>query len=80
MATQPRDEPIPVKRGSAGPERRQPATESGAKPRDEQLDRRQEAVRPTRRRGPELGRGRETAAVNQPPDVPPTDCDEEGNE
>jgi len=81
MPSQKRDEPVPVQHGTTGPARRPPATEStAARPDQEELDRRQARVRETRRRGPELGPARESGVRTEPPDVPPTECDDEGEQ
>ena len=81
MANQRRDEPVPVKKGTTGPAKRAPATESAARPSQEQLDARQERMRLTRRRGPELEPGRESGApAERQPNVPPTECDDEGEQ
>jgi hypothetical protein len=73
---------IPVKKGSAGAARssdpgRRPAEER--KPSKEDLDERQERLRPTRRRGPPLDEGvGRSRAERKPPDVPETECEEPG--
>lgn len=84
MADQSREKPVPVKKGSTGPRQTQPP--QGAMPQQpqsqEDLDARQERIRPTRRRGPELPPGPATRTSREAlrPDVPPTECDEEGEE
>ena len=82
MANQRRDEPVPVKKGTTGPARRAPTTESAAaKPSKAQLDARQERVRLKRRPGPALGAGPESRArAESQENVPPTDCDDEGEQ
>ncbi len=82
MANQRRDEPVPVKKGTTGPARRAPTTEStAARPSKAQLDERQERVRLKRRPGPELGTGPESRAqAENQENVPPTDCDDEGEQ
>jgi hypothetical protein len=53
---------------------------AAARPSPEQLDARQERIRLQRRKGPDLppGEPREGAEAQQ--EVPPTECDDEGNE
>ena len=81
MANQRRDEPIPVKSGNAGRAQRVPETESaGARPSREQLDNRQERMRVNRRKGPPLPKGEERAETEALQHVPPTECDDEGDE
>ncbi|HYU80326.1 MAG TPA: hypothetical protein VEK56_15155 [Vicinamibacterales bacterium] len=70
-----------VKKGVTGPAQRAPARESAAaKQTPQQLDARQERMRTTRRRGPELAPAKETARSERPRQVPPTECDDEGGE
>ena len=75
---------VPVQKGSAGPARRtDPRRRTGAdeKPSKEELDARQERMRPTRRKGPVLEEGAESRARagRQPAEVPETECDEPGS-
>jgi hypothetical protein len=80
--TRRRDTPVPVKSGSAGPPKRpEPDGADVEPPSPEQLDARQERINPTRRRGPELKEGDTDALADvAPPDIEPTECDEEGEE
>ena len=73
---------LPVKKGRTAPARRAPALEStAAKPTSEQLDARQARMRLRRRRGPELAPAQEPAArFESRRQVPPTDCDDEGED
>jgi hypothetical protein len=82
MANQRRDEPVQVKKGMTGPARKAPTTEAtAAKPSKAQLDARQERVRLKRRPGPPLGPGPESRAqAESQQNVPPTDCDDEGEQ
>jgi hypothetical protein len=82
MANQRRDEPVQVKKGTTGPARKAPTTEAtAAKPSKAQLDARQERMRLKRRPGPELGAGPESRArAESQESVPPTDCDDEGEQ
>jgi hypothetical protein len=82
MANQRRDEPVQVKKGMTGPAKKAPTTEAtAAKPSKSQLDARQERMRLKRRPGPELGRGPESRAqAESQENVPPTECDDEGEQ
>jgi hypothetical protein len=73
---------LPVKKGRTAPARRAPGFEStAAKPTDEQLDAKQARMRLRRRRGPELAPAQESAArFESQRQVPPTECDEQGEE
>jgi hypothetical protein len=80
--TRRRDTPVPVKRGSA-PAAKRPQAEAAdiEPPSPEELDARQARINPTRRRGPELRQGEtDVLAEMAPPDIEPTECDEEGEE
>lgn len=74
-----RDKPVPVKKGTSAPGRRPSGLESPQSPRsDEDLDSRQERIRETRRKGPELKREGDTGVLEAPAEaVPPTECDDE---
>jgi hypothetical protein len=81
MATEDDARKVPVKKGSAGTARRvEPTRRPGAeeKPSKNDLDARQERLRPTRRRGPVLeeGAGGLSRADRRPAEVPETECDE----
>jgi hypothetical protein len=83
MATDDNARKVPVQKGSAGTARRSDPrrrTASEEKPSKEELDARQERMRPTRRRGPVLEEGAESRsrAGRQPAEVPETECDEPG--
>ena len=82
MANQRRDVPVQVKKGTTGPARTAPTTEAtAAKPSKAQLDARQERMRLKRRPGPPLGQGPEARAqAESQQNVPPTDCDDEGEQ
>ena len=82
MANPHRDEPVQVKKGTTGPARRAPTTEAtAAKPSKAQLDARQERMRLKRRPGPPLGQGPESLArAESLQNVPPTECDDEGEQ
>jgi hypothetical protein len=81
MATQRRDEPVPVKSGTAGRAKEVTGAESAApRPKREELDARQERIRLQRRKGPELPPGEPRPEAEAQQDVPPTECDEEGDE
>jgi hypothetical protein len=82
MANQRRDQPVQVKKGTTGPARKAPTTEAtAAKPSKAQLDARQERMRLKRRPGPPLGAGPESRAQPESQEnVPPTECDDEGEQ
>jgi hypothetical protein len=82
MANPRREQTVEVKKGMTGPAQRAPATEStAARPSQDQLDARQQRMRLKRRKGPELGPGPESRAVPETQqNVPPTECDDEGDD
>jgi hypothetical protein len=82
MVSQRRDEPVQVKKGTTGPSRRASTQESAAaKPAREDLDARQERIREKRRSGPPLPPPKESPArAETGANVPPTECDDEGEQ
>ena len=76
-----RDKPA-VKKGTVGPSRRAPGLEStGATRGTDELDARQARIKEVRRKGPELKKGDERAALEGPAQVvPPTECDDENDQ
>ena len=82
MATNEQREKPAVKKGTVGPSRRAPSLESTEPPRGkDELDARQARIREARRKGPELKKGDEQAALEGAAQVvPPTECDDENNQ